>query len=133
MRILSPLLIGAALTACTTAPESPTRAAEAEAKLQELLAGKTAGQPQDCLPHWRSDRLVVIDDNTIAFESGNTVYRNELQGGCNQLGSGFYTLVTKTRSSVGLCRGEIAEVVDTRTGMTVGSCIIGDFVPYAMR
>jgi hypothetical protein len=130
MRFLSPLLIGAALTACTTAPESPTRAAEAEAKLHELLAGKVAGEPQDCLTHWRTDDMVVIDDNTIAFESGGTVYRNELQGSCNQLGSGFYTLVTKSRGSVGLCRGEIAEVVDLDSGFTVGTCTIGDFVPY---
>ena len=33
----------------------------------------------------------------------------------------------------GLCRGEIAQVIDTSQGFTVGSCSIGDFVPYTGR
>ena len=29
-----------------------------------------------------------------------------------------------------MCSGDIATVADLRTGMTVGSCTLGDFVPY---
>jgi hypothetical protein len=29
-----------------------------------------------------------------------------------------------------MCRGDISRVADVRTGMTVGSCAIGDFIPY---
>jgi hypothetical protein len=36
------------------------------------------------------------------------------------------------RSSGGsLCRGEIGEVVDLRSGVTMGSCVLGDFIPYS--
>jgi hypothetical protein len=36
-----------------------------------------------------------------------------------------------TRSSgSGLCRGDIARVADVSTGMIVGSCAVGDFIPY---
>jgi hypothetical protein len=123
-------LIASALIGCSTAPQPESTSAEAEARLQQLLAGKVAGQPTDCLPHWRTDKMVIIDDDTIVFDDGSTVYRNEIQGECSRISSGFYTLVTTSSGGTGLCRGDIARVMDTRTGISVGSCVIGDFVPY---
>lgn len=129
MRTPALLLMACALAACTTAPEPQPRSADAEAELQQLLAGKVAGEPLDCLPRWSTDRMVTIDDSTIAFQEGRTVYLNNLQGQCSNLASGFYTLLTRS-AGTGLCRGEIAQVVDLNSGMTVGSCAMGDFVPY---
>jgi len=131
MRNLSIALIASALAACTTAPEPMTRSAEAEAQLGKLLAGKTAGAPVSCLQSWRSGNMVIIDDNTVVFRDGaRRVYRNDFRGGgCNNLGSGHYTLLTRTTGS-GLCSGDIAQVVDLGSGITFGSCVIGDFVPY---
>ena len=74
--------------------------------------------------------MIVIDDGTVVFKNGRTVYRNDFQGGtCSNLGRGDYALVTKTPGS-GLCRGDIADVRDLSAGMSVGSCVLGDFVPY---
>ena len=131
MRYLSIALIASALAACTTAPEPMTRSAEAEVHLAKLLAGKTAGTPVSCLSRWRSGDMVVIDDNTVIFRDGpRRVYRNDFRGGsCSNLGGGHYALVTKTTGS-GLCSGDIAQVVDVANGITVGSCVLGDFVPY---
>ena len=129
MRTIGIMLTASALAACTTGPEPQSRSAEAEAKLQQTLAGRVAGEPMTCLPRWNRDNMVVIDDNTILFNEGSTVYRTELQGDCNRLSSGFYTLVTRSPLP-SLCRGEIARVVDLRTDTMVGSCAIGDFVPY---
>jgi len=129
MRCVSFLLLTAALSACASAPQP--RSARAEEHLQSLLAGKTPGKPVDCLPTYRSGDMVVIDDNTIVFRDGRRVWRNDLNGGtCNSLGSGHYALVTHTFGGTGLCRGDIATVADLQSGMTVGSCVIGDFVPY---
>jgi hypothetical protein len=129
MRSMSLLLLTVALGACSTTPQMG-RSAEADAQLERLLAGKVAGEGRSCLPHRRASNMVVIDDNTVVFDAGRTVYRNDFQGGsCSSLGSGFYTLVTRTSGS-GLCRGDIAEVVDTHSGMAVGNCVLGDFVPY---
>ncbi|MEO5971882.1 MAG: hypothetical protein ABIP91_00750 [Sphingomicrobium sp.] len=129
---MSLLIAAAALGACTTAPQPETRSAKAEAHLQKLLAGKVAGPPMTCLPHYRSNDMVVIDDNTLIFRSGSRrVYRNDLQGGgCSRIGSGHYALLTRLYGGSSLCRGQIAEVVDVANGITVGSCVIGDFVPY---
>jgi hypothetical protein len=133
MRSLSLIVIGAtALGACSTAMQEPqTRSARAEAQLQQLLAGKTAGQPVSCVPRYGSGNMIVIDDNTILFrQSGNLVYRAEMQGGCSRLGSGAYALKTNRFGGSGLCRGEIAELVDLQNGFSVGSCSFSEFVPY---
>lgn len=131
MRGLAIALIASALAACTTAPEPMTRSAEAEAQLNRMLAGKTAGKPINCLPSWRSGNMVTIDDNTVVFRDGpNRLYRNDFRGGsCNRLGTGSYALVTRSNST-SLCSGDIAQVVDVANGFTVGSCVLGDFVPY---
>ena len=130
MRSMSLLTLTVALGACSTTPQQMGRTAEADAHLQKLIAGKVPGEGLACLPHYRAKNMVVIDDNTIVFEDGRTVYRNDFRGSqCSRLGSGFYALVTRTSGS-GLCNGDIARVVDTSSGMHVGSCVLGDFVPY---
>jgi hypothetical protein len=130
MRGLAIALIASALAACTTAPEPMTRSAEAEAHLNKLLAGRVAGRPVNCLSTWRSDNMVTIDDNTVVFKDGRRVYRNDFRGGsCSGLGRGHYAMVTKTTGS-SLCSGDIAQLVDFANGFTVGSCVLGEFVPY---
>ena len=94
-----------------------------------LPSGKNAGAPFTCLQHYHSDDMVRIDESTVAFKQGRRVYVNHLIGACSNLDSSFYALVTKS-SGTGLCRGDIAYVQDVSTGTIVGSCAIGDFVPY---
>lgn len=131
MRGISLLLIGAALAGCTAAAqEQPTRTAKAQHQYQELLAGKVAQAPVSCLPYYNSNDMVVIDDHTVAFKVGTgRVYLNNMQGGCHNLG-GTYALLTKGYGGTGLCRGDIAQVVDLTNHITVGSCVFGDFTPY---
>src|SRR6187551_68174 len=132
MRSVIPLLIVGALTGCTYAPahQAPMVDQRAQARLNQLLAGKVPGRPQSCLAHFRADDMVVIDDYTIAFRDGtNRVWLNKPPGGCNLLSAGPYALVTHT--SIGsTCRGDIASVMDTINHASVGSCVFSDFVPY---
>jgi len=132
MRLISMLMGAAVLASCTTAPTAPAmRTAEKQREFQMLLAGKTAQRPISCLPHYRSGDMRVIDDETIAFRDGRKrTYVAHMRGGCNELCSGHYALVTRQVGSADLCRGDIAQVVDTLNGITVGSCVFGDFVPY---
>lgn len=124
-----PILAAAGVAGCAPAAAPEPRTAEAQAKLAEALAGKVPGTPQTCIQPWQTNETITIDENTILFRRGSTVYRNELQGGCNGLGTGFYTLVTRS-TGTGLCRGDIAQVADVTNGMVVGSCVLGDFLPY---
>ena len=130
MRGIALILILAALAtgSCATTPAPPNPAAQA--RLQQLIAGKVAGQPLNCLQTYRSNDMIAIDDDTLVFRDGGRVYVNRLRHGCPHLTNASYTLVTRQFGGVGLCSGDIAQVADLTTGMTVGSCVIGDFVPY---
>ena len=132
MRSISLLLIGAFIVGCTTgAAEQPIRTAAKQRQYDQMLAGKVAGRPVSCLPTFRQDDMVVIDDSTVAFRQGSSrTYVNHMQGGCSNLGGG-YALVTRSFGGSQLCRGDIAQVVDLTNRMTVGSCVFGDFIPYA--
>ena len=129
MRAIPLLLTAAALAGCTTQPPAPSRTAESQAKFVQLTAGKVAGRPITCLPSYTTNDMVTSDDSTVVFKRGGRVYVNHLLGECGGLKSGFYTLVTRSGGS-GMCRGDISHVTDIRTGAIVGSCAIGDFVPY---
>jgi hypothetical protein len=99
-------------------------------ELNRLLAGKTAQPPVTCLPSYLSNDMRVIDENTVVYRSGaKRVYVGHFNGGCNYLGQAGYALLTKPFGS-GSCRGDIAQVIDTHGGFTVGSCVIGDFTPF---
>ena len=131
MRVISVLMAGAVLASCTTAAPVPNRTAQKQQEFQQLLVGKVAQAPISCLPHYKSGDMRVIDDDTIAFRDGNRrVYVAHMQGGCSNLGSGSYALVTKQFGTADLCRGDIGRVVHTLNGFTVGSCAFAAFVPY---
>ena len=130
MRILLLAAAATSLAACETSDSQPEqRSAKAQATYDRMLAGKTAGRPEKCLPLQRSNDMTVIDDDTILYRDGRTTYVNQPLGSCNLLGGGSYALLTRSIGSQ-LCRGDIANVVDATTGVTVGSCALGDFVPY---
>ena len=130
MRIIMLAVTAMGLAACATAAFAPAeRTAKAQATYDRMLAGKVAGAPLQCLPRFRTDDMTVIDDNTILFREGSTVYVNKTIGDCSQLGRGGAALVTRSISST-MCRGDIAQVVDNTTGIHLGSCAIGSFTPY---
>jgi len=53
-----------------------------------------------------------------------------LSEGCGLLGGGAYALLSRQFGGSGLCRGDIQQVFDTLNHITVGSCVVGDIVPY---
>ena len=132
MRVISVILGGAILASCSDVPPpAPMRTADKQREYQLALQGKVAQKPVSCLPHYRAGDMRTIDENTIMFREGSSrVWVNNMQGGCHDLASGSYALVTRTYGSAGLCRGDIAHVVDLLNHIQVGSCVFGDFTPY---
>jgi hypothetical protein len=127
--------VGAALLATSTnAIAEQDRYSQKNAqKLAKALAGRTPGQPVSCIGNSRGSNMQVVDDYTILFKEGGTVYVQKPRGGCIGLGSSNYTLVTRIAGSNRLCRGQIGELVDRVTGFSYGSCVFNDFVPYRKR
>ena len=91
---------------------------------------KVAGAPMACQPSYNAHDMVVIDERTIAYRpSAGRVYVNHMRNACTGLG-GTTALVTRTLGPQ-TCSGDIAQVADLSTRMTVGSCVFGDFIPYS--
>ncbi len=124
----APILI---LAACNAQPMAPDRDPRGEARLAQLLAGKVAGAPVDCLEPFRMNDMEVIDRDTIAYRDGRTVYIQNTDGDCYPSGrSAGYTLVTTRFGTNRACRGDISKVVDSSSGSFAGSCAFNDFIPY---
>ena len=123
---------GAALIATSTiaVAEKDSYSAKSAEKLGKALAGRTAGQPVGCISNMRGSDMTVIDDYTILFKEGGTIYVQKPHGGCYGLGNGNYSLVTRIAGSNRLCSGQIGELVDRVSGYGYGSCVFGEFVPY---
>ena len=120
-----------ALAACATLDAPVERSPRAQAELARWLDGRAPGQPQGCLQTLRTQDQIVIDENTILYRDGSKrLWRNEMRGPCNGLGRPGTAIVTRQVSGGSLCSGEIAQIIDTSGGFTVGSCSFGDFVPY---
>jgi|SRR5690242_4447005 len=136
MRSISLLLLGAVLASCTTAAaDQQQRTPRKQARFDQIIAGKVAGRPINCLPSYLSaNDMTVIDDSTIVFSRGSTsgpVYVAHMRSPCSGLGgAGPNALVTRQVGASGLCSGDIATVQDTMAHITVGSCSFGEFIPY---
>ena len=74
--------------------------------------------------------MTVISDDILIFgasRNARTIYVNKPYGGCPNAERNILSYSHPTSS---LCKGEIVEVVDNLSKMTMGSCAFGDFVPY---
>ena len=129
------LVAGAALLASCTSATSvrESRSPKAQRELADALAGRTVGKPVRCVPNYRTNEMQVIDDWTILFRDGGTVYVQNPRGGCRGLARGSTVLVSRLHGGPQLCSGDIQQLIDSSTRMTQGSCVFGPFVPYTRR
>lgn len=125
------VMVGGALAmaACSTAPAEQTRSPKEAKELADVLAGRVAGPPERCIFNDRSVETQIIDDWTILFRDGGTVYVQNPRGGCPGMGGGVYTLVTRSIGSQ-MCDGDINHLTDLRNRMGGPTCVFGPFTPY---
>lgn len=131
----SPLLaiasLAVAVSACAVNPEAERQAQlQTQQQLAVELAGRTPGKPVDCIRNDSSTQLEVIDDQTLLYRDGRTIYLQRPLSACHGLANRTYTLVTKKFGTSDNCRGDINQLVDLRTGMQGGACVFDQFVPY---
>lgn len=118
------------LAACSTTDSQPTRSPQAEAALTKALSGRVAGAPVRCIPTYRADDMQIIDDWTILFKDGSTIYLQNPRGGCPGIGSHRNILVSTPMPSNQLCSGDIQQLFDPVSRIGGGACVFGDFVPF---
>ncbi len=127
MRGYALLLASALLFATGTASaDNEGRTTERQRIFDREMAGKTAGEPEDCISARSYRRLIVASDSTLLFRvSSNLVYRNDLQQSCPGMADSPFEPAIDSRGSR-VCRGDIATV---ERGPQA-SCALGVFVPY---
>lgn len=134
MNARSKLVLGfslaAVLAACSTSAGQQTRSPRAQMELDKALAGRVAGKPVSCLPSYRANDMQIIDDWTILFRDGRTIYVQEPRGGCPGIGIRRNVLVTRLFGTNQLCSGDISHLLDPTSGIQGGACVFSEFVPY---
>ena len=126
------LMVGSVALAasCSTAPGQQARSPQAAKELTDALAGRVAGPPQRCIDSSRTTKVHPIDDWTIIYDQGRTLYVQNPKGGCPGIGSGSDILVTRQVGPARLCENEIAHTVDLTSRIERAACVLGPFVPY---
>jgi hypothetical protein len=115
---------------CMNGPPTEPSASE-QAQLGAALAGyEPSGPALSCVSSRELRGNRSFGEGAIVFDgpTRSTLYVNRPSGGCPELGFGR-ALVTHQQGPQ-LCRGDIADVFETSTRTTYGSCVMGDFTPY---
>jgi hypothetical protein len=129
--LITALLLG--VSACTAGDTASTPAplTEKQAKrVDELLTGKVAGKPRQCLDSFSNGNAIRVSDDFLLYRvSSKLVYRNELRGSCPGLANDNDIMVI--RSFTGdHCKGDQFQLVDRLSGISGPVCVFGEFVPY---
>ena len=123
--------VAAALSAsCTTAPSDQAQSARADRELADALEGRTAGPPKRCINNYSDTQVHVIDDWTILYDAGSTIYLQKPRERCFGIGSGSRTLVARQVGTGQMCDGDINETVNLQAGIGGAPCVFGPFIPY---
>ncbi len=117
-------LIAFAGAGCATAA---TDSGLSEKAAERLSKYEQTGETRSCLSLTQIDTIDPLDDSHFLVTTrGGGEYLNTISGRCSGASrAGNY--IQYTTSINQLCRGEIVRVVDNMTGMTTGSCGLGDF------
>ncbi|MDD3798431.1 MAG: hypothetical protein PHE36_04545 [Novosphingobium sp.] len=119
---------GALVLGGTAATAGTTRAEKGEARLQKMLEGRVAGEPQSCITTLGPDRLQVIDGTAVVYDGGKTIYVAR-PSSPDQL-SRDDILVIERHSGSQLCNTDIIRTMDRSAGFMTGVVFLDRFVPY---
>lgn len=132
-KILMPLIVAAALTMTSSvaADKTPAPLTEKQAKLADrYLKGKVAGKPISCIGYRPDGSTIGISDDILLYRiSSSLVYQNQLRTSCYGLADDRNILIIRSFGN-GRCSGDFITLVDRYSGISSGSCTLGEFVPY---
>ena len=129
--LIMSVLLGLSGCAASDTASTPAPLTEKQAKqVEELLGGKVAGKPQQCLDSFRNSNAIRVSDDFLIYRvSSKLVYRNELRSSCPGLADDDDIIVIRNFGS-GHCSGDLFQLVDRYSGIPGPTCVLGEFVPY---
>ena len=122
---MRPLLLLIPLAGCAASNGGP---GERETDLSRELAGRTAGEPRDCVSASIGSNLTVRDRQTLVYRQGDTIWVNRLESACPGLDPMSRLIVVVHGGRY--CRGD--RVRGQEPGMSIPgpTCPLGRFTPY---
>jgi hypothetical protein len=122
MRLLPLLLLVAACAATGGRPS------ESEADLTRELAGRTAGEPRDCVSTSPAATLVARGPQILVYERGDTIWVNRLKAECPGLEE-LSQLIVEIHGSQ-YCRGDRFRTREPGMSIPGPFCVLDRFTPY---
>jgi hypothetical protein len=98
-----------------------------EARLAKMLEGRTAGEPVNCVPLVKSNRLEVIEGVGLVYDSGDTLYVARPKDP-NTLRRDDIMVIDRFGSQ--LCNTDVIRTVDRNGGYMTGVVFLSKFIPY---
>jgi len=122
MRLLPLLLLASACAATGAGPSG------GEAELERELAGRTAGEPRECVSASSGSNLVARGRQTLVYQRGDSIWVNRLAAACPGLDE-MSQIVIEVHGSR-YCRGDRFQA--RAPGLTLPGpiCVLGSFTPY---
>ncbi|NVD44896.1 hypothetical protein [Qipengyuania atrilutea] len=119
--------LAATALAVPAAAQDDTEMTEGEQELAEILDGRIAGEPVNCLGSMHRDRVQTIDKTAFVFRDGDTVYVNRPRS------ARFiddFDLPVFHQFGADLCRLDQVEMRDRTSGIPGPRVVLEEFVPY---
>ena len=96
-------------------------------RLDKLLEGREAGKPINCISHWDTREMQVLDNTAIVYGWGNVIYVNRPTHPASLDDDDI--MVTEPRAGQ-LCRLDTVRFHDRSGFWFSGFAGLQDFVPY---
>lgn len=133
VKLLATLVASTALFAAPSvgageSSESGDASTKGQIKLEKMLKGRVAGDPQSCIPIRPTTDVTIIDGTAIVYKSGRTLYVNTTTepGRIDDDDA----LVRRTSMGHRLCKTDIITTIDRQNGFYTGNVALVDFIPY---
>lgn len=129
MRLGPILLLTMTLSAALGCAATQTRSDAAnEDALAAALAGRTAGEAQNCVSIRGGQALRVVDDRTLILEEGSTYWVSRLETPCPGLRANDALITEPTGNQY--CRGDQFRSLDPTSRIAGPYCRLEAFTPY---
>ena len=130
--MLKHLTLAASALALLAAPgvhaEDTIEMTRGEAKLQKMLEGRVAGEPERCIRTISQRSFTKIDETALVYRSGDTIWVNRTRTPYAIDDSDY--LVIRKFSGTTLCRTDQVTTYDRVGNFFSGVIMLDDFVPY---
>lgn len=127
MKKLILALAGVSMALSGTVAQAETRAEKGQQQLAEMLEGRTAGKPVTCISTPIDNRLQIINQTAVVYNSGKTIYVARPDRAEDLDDRDIFVF---KRFGSQLCRQDVIRTVDRSSGFPTGFVFLGDFVPY---